>query len=254
MEEHKLPIIKKTKKIRADVLLVKNNQVETRQKAQALIMQGSAYDPSGKIIKPGTLLDESHTLIVKEQLPYVGRGGVKMAHALKTFDIDVADLTILDVGASTGGFTDCAIQRGASHIYALDVGHGQIHHSLQNKPNITIIEKTNARYPFDLPTKVHGIFIDVAFISNRLILPEVSTHLKNDGFIICLIKPQFEAGQEYVGYRGVIRDPKVHEMVITDFKTWAQDNKFNVLELCDSPISGRNGNKEFFAYLTKNLD
>ena len=152
---------KKTK-IRADVLMVQTNLAETRQKAQAMIMQGSAYDPSGKILKPGTLLDPDHKLNVKEQLPYVSRGGLKISHALEHFNIDLSGLTVLDVGASTGGFTDCALQNNAKHVFAVDVGHSQIHYSLAQNDQVTVIEKTNSRYPFELPSKVDFICIDVS--------------------------------------------------------------------------------------------
>mgnify|MGYP003320518599 FL=1 len=229
--------------------MVQTNLAETRQKAQAMIMQGSVYDPSGKILKAGTLLDPEYELIVKEQLPYVSRGGVKIAHALEYFDIDLKGLTILDVGASTGGFTDCALQHNASHVYALDVGHSQIHYSLAKNSQVTVIEKTNARYPFELPCKVDFICIDVSFISTKLIIPEVISHLNQRGKLLSLIKPQFEAGRDAVGKGGVIKDPKVHEQVLNDFISWCESESFDLIGTCESPILGRNGNKEFFGLL-----
>lgn len=230
--------------------MVQTNLAESRQKAQALIMQGSVYDPSGRILKPGTLLDPDHKLAVKAQLPYVSRGGLKIAHALDHFNIDLKGLTILDVGASTGGFTDCALQREAEHVFALDVGHGQIHYTLSQNKQVTVIEKTNARYPFELSKSVDFICIDVSFISTKLIIPEVSNHLKNEGQILSLIKPQFEAGKDAVGRGGVVRDPKIHQAVVNGFIDWATDNGFQLLGTCESPILGRNGNKEFFGLLT----
>ena len=240
---------KKTK-IRADVLMVQTNLAETRQKAQAMIMQGSAYDPSGKILNPGTLLDPDHKLNVKEQLPYVSRGGLKISHALEHFNIDLNGLTVLDVGASTGGFTDCALQNNAKHVFAVDVGHSQIHYSLAQNDQVTVIEKTNARYPFELPSKVDFICIDVSFISTRLIIPSVISHLSNQGSLLSLIKPQFEAGRDSVGKGGIIKDPNIHNQVMNGFTSWCEIEGFKLLGTCESPILGRNGNKEFFGLLT----
>ncbi len=230
--------------------MVQTNLAESRQKAQAMIMQGSVYDPSGKILKPGTLLDPEYQLKVKEQLPFVSRGGVKISHALTHFEIDLTDLVVLDVGASTGGFTDCALQNNAKHVFAVDVGHSQIHYSLAQSPKVTVMEKTNARYPFELTQKVDFVCIDVSFISTKLIIPQVISHMNQDGKLLSLIKPQFEAGKEAVGKGGGVRDPHIHKEVLASFATWTTEQGFNLIGICESPILGRNGNKEFFGLLT----
>ena len=241
----------KTGKKRADVLLVERGLAESREQAQALIMEGSVYSPTGRVLKSGTSLENTIELKVKGKIPFVSRGGVKLAHALDTFDLSVADYTILDVGASTGGFTDCLLQRGAAQIYAVDVGHGQLHYRLRKDSRVLVIEKCNARYAFDLPTLVDLVTIDVSFISLTLILPSVLTHLKGDSAAIVLVKPQFEARREDVGKRGVIKSPEVHAQVLKKVIEWSENNGIEVVAQCASPILGDAGNQEFFLLLKK---
>ena len=180
-------------KIRADVLLVERGLAESRERAQALIMAGVVFTPAGRVAKAGSLLSSDVEVEVQGRLPYVSRGGYKLAHALDEFGIDPSGLVALDVGASTGGFTDCLLQRGAERVYAVDVGHGQLAYTLRQDPRVVSYEKVNARLPFDLPGPVDLLVIDVSFISLTLALPHPLTHLLSGGSAIALIKPQFEA-------------------------------------------------------------
>ena len=167
--------------------------------------------------------------------------------------MNVTGQVVLDVGASTGGFTDCVLQKGSSHVYAVDVGHGQIHHKIRTDPRVSVTEKCNARYPFTLPEKVDLITIDVSFISLRLILPSVAQHLKTGCHIVALVKPQFEAEKGEVGRGGIVRDSTVHEEVMSRMFNWCNDNKFSVRDHCESPIKGDSGNKEFFILVDKTI-
>ena len=244
-------VMPKVDKKRADVLLVERGLAESREKAQALIMEGVVYSPTGRILKSGTPLENNIELEVRGKLPFVSRGGVKLAHALDAFDESVTGYTVLDVGASTGGFTDCLLQRGADRIYAVDVGHGQLHYRLRQDERVLNIEKCNARYVFEIPTMVDLVTIDVAFISLTLILPAVLLHLKAGNDAIVLVKPQFEASREDVGRGGVIKSPEVHSRVLRKIIDWAERNGIDVVDQCDSPILGDAGNKEFFLLLRK---
>ena len=244
-------VMPKVDKKRADVLLVERGLAESREKAQALIMEGVVYSPTGRILKSGTPLENNIELEVRGKLPFVSRGGVKLAHALDAFDESVIGYTVLDVGASTGGFTDCLLQRGADRIYAVDVGHGQLHYRLRQDERVLNIEKCNARYVFEIPTMVDLVTIDVAFISLTLILPAVLLHLKAGNDAIVLVKPQFEASREDVGRGGVIKSPEVHSRVLRKIIDWAERNGIEVVDQCDSPILGDAGNKEFFLLLRK---
>ncbi len=238
-------------KMRADRLLAERGLAESRERAQALIMEGLVYTPAGRVLKPGTSLPDDTPLEVRGGLPYVSRGGVKLAQALSVFKLSVDGLVALDVGASTGGFTDCLLQKGASRVYAVDVGRGQLHHRLRLDPRVVLTEKCNARYAFELPEQVDIVTIDVSFISLTLIIPSVITHLKAGCQVVALVKPQFEAGREQVGRGGVVRDPKIHDQVMGRMVAWAEEQGLRVVNQCDSPILGSAGNREFFLLLQK---
>ena len=244
-------VMPKVSKKRADVLLVERGLAESREKAQALIMEGVVYSPTGRILKSGTPLENDIELEVRGKIPFVSRGGVKLAHALDAFDESVTGYTVLDVGASTGGFTDCLLQRGADRIYAVDVGHGQLHYRLRQDERVLNIEKCNARYAFEIPTMVDLVTIDVAFISLTLILTSVLLHLKAGNNAIVLVKPQFEAPREDVGRGGVIKSPEVHARVLRKIIDWSESNGITVVDQCNSPILGDAGNQEFFLLLRK---
>jgi 23S rRNA (cytidine1920-2'-O)/16S rRNA (cytidine1409-2'-O)-methyltransferase len=214
-------------------------------------MEGLVFAPSGRVLKASSALAETTPLEVRGRLPYVSRGGLKLAHALDVFAVSVQGLVALDVGASTGGFTDCLLQRGASRVYAIDVGHGQLHQRLREDPRVTVIEKTNARHPFALPEKVDLITIDVSFISMTLVLPAAIQHLTAGQPVAALVKPQFEAEKGEVGRGGVIRDPQIHARVLGRMISWAVGQELRVRNLCASPILGDAGNREFFLLLQK---
>ncbi len=241
----------RTRKRRADLLLVERGLAESREKAQALIMAGVVYASGQKVTKPGALLPSDTPLEVRESLPYVSRGGLKLAHALDTFGLCPSGMVALDVGASTGGFTHCLLQRGARKVYALDVGHGQLHYKLRQDPRVVVMEGVNARYPFQLPELVDLVTMDVSFISVTLVLPSVAEHLKPGGYIIVLVKPQFEARREEVGRGGVVRDPVIHAAVLGRIIAWAVNQGFRFRNLTPSPILGDAGNREFFLLLQK---
>ena len=241
-------------KIRADRLLFERGLADSREQAQALIMEGVVYTPSGRVLKAGSTLPGDVELEVKGRLPFVGRGGVKLAHALDEFQIDAGGLTVLDVGASTGGFTDCLLQRGARHVYAVDVGHGQMDYGLRQDERVTMMEKTNARHPFDLPEQVGLVVMDVSFISLTMVIPEAVRHLDQGRYIAALVKPQFEALKSQVGRGGVIKDPKVHAEVLGKMVNWAVGHGLRFRNMCRSPIQGDAGNREFFILLQKTED
>lgn len=199
----------------------------------------------------GLRVRQDEQVLVKERPRYVSRGGEKLEHALDAFGIDPAGKTALDVGASTGGFTDCMLQRGAARVYAVDVGRGQLHNRLLNDDRVVSMERVNARMAFELPEPVDLITADVSFISLRLVLPPVLSHLRRDGLVIALLKPQFEAGPEKVGKGGVVRDPRTHAEAIGQFVHWATTERLRVLGLTASPILGDKGNREFFLLLAR---
>ena len=238
-------------KIRADLLLFERGLAESREQAQALIMEGVVYTPTGRVLKAGSTLSADVDLEVKGRLPFVSRGGLKLAHALDEFQLDVSGLIVLDVGASTGGFTDCVLKRDANKVYALDVGHGQLHYGLRKDERVSVMEKTNARYPFELPELVDLIVMDVSFISIGMVIPEVIRHLKQGHYIVSLVKPQFESQRDQVGRGGVIKDPKVHASVLGKIVNWAVGQDIRVRNICRSPIQGDSGNREFFILLEK---
>lgn len=236
-------------KRRIDVLLVERGLAESREKAQALIMAGEVYVDDVAAIKPSAQVEEDSAIRLREKLPFVGRGGVKLAHALAEFKIDVTSLVAADVGASTGGFTDCLLQHGASKVYAIDVGYGQIDYRLRTDPRVVVIDRTNARYPLPVPEQTDIAAIDVSFISLEKIVPNVADITKRGGKIICLVKPQFEAGKSMVEKGGLVKDPAVHAGVLGKFISWSINKGYRIVGLTPSPIYGSSGNREFFVLL-----
>lgn len=244
-------------KERLDALLVNRGLFESRAKAQAAIMAGQVLVNEQKIDKPGTQVKPEVTIrLLGNQLRYVSRGGLKLEKALQIFPISVEGKVVADVGASTGGFTDCALQNGAAKVYALDVGYGQLAWKLRSDERVVNMERTNVRYleAKDLPEQVDAVTIDVAFISLDKILPAVHKILKPTGFVVALIKPQFEAGKENVGKKGVVRDASVHREVIHNVIAFAKNEGFGVAGLDFSPIKGPEGNIEYLLHLTLGPD
>ena len=241
------------KKERLDVLLVNRGMFESRAKAQAAVMAGQVLVNEQKIDKPGTPVAPEVTIrLLGNKLPYVSRGGLKLEKALQIFPISVDGKVVADIGASTGGFTDCALQNGAATVYAIDVGYGQLAWKLRNDERVVNMERTNVRYleADSLPEQVDAATIDVAFISLDKILPAVHKILKPEGFVVALIKPQFEAGKENVGKKGVVRDAAVHEQVINNVISFAKSEGFGIAGLDFSPIKGPEGNIEYLLHLT----
>ncbi len=237
------------KGVRLDMLLHRRGLAPSREKARRLILAGQVFVDGQRVDKAGAQVDESADVEVRQGLPYVSRGGVKLEHALRAFAIDPSGLVTADVGASTGGFTDCLLQRGAARVYAIDVGYGQLDWGLRQDPRVVVMERTNARHLEALPEPVSLVTIDVSFISLALILPQVRRWLAPDGQVVALIKPQFEAGPERVGKGGVVRDPDVHRDVLHATLSWARENDWRILGLTRSPITGPKGNVEFLAWL-----
>ena len=230
-----------SKKTRLDVLLVERGLVPSRQKAQAVIMAGSVFVGGQRSDKPGTAVaDDAEIEVRGHVMPYVSRGGWKLEKAMKTWPITLQGKICADIGASTGGFTDCMLQNGAEKVYAVDVGYGQLDWKLRNDPRVVCLERTNARYLTheEIPDALDFASIDVSFISLKLIFPALYELLREGGEIACLIKPQFEAGREKVGKKGVVRDASVHQEVLENFLTYAKDNNFTVLGITYSPIRG----------------
>lgn len=243
------------KKTRADLLLVERGLAESREKAKVLILAGKVfYSLDGKnfhrVSKPSQTLPPSAEFKVEEDLPYVSRGGLKLEQALNFFEVDPSGLVCLDVGASTGGFTDCLLQRGAKRVYAVDVGKGLLHPKLREDPRVVVLEGINARYltPSYFPEKMDLITVDVSFISLKKVLPALKELLKDNGLIIALIKPQFELSPKEVK-KGIVRDPKLHFKVVNEIWEFAKDLGFEPLGVVESPILGAKGNKEFLICL-----
>ena len=241
----------RARKKRADLLLAERGLAESREQAQILIMEGLVFAPSGRVAKASSALAADTPLEVRGRLPYLSRGGLKLAHALDVFSLPVGGWTALDLGASTGGFTDCLLQRGVKHIYAVDVGHGQLHLRLRQDARVTVMEKVNARHSFELPEPVDLTVIDVSFISLTLVIPQALAHLRDGGYIAALVKPQFEAQKEQVGRGGIVKDPKVHASTLGRIVVWAANRGVRVKGMCASPILGDKGNREFFLLLQK---
>lgn len=240
-------------KERADRLLVDRGLVGSRERARALIMAGDVIIGDHKVDKPGQLVDTTLAVRIRNDLPFVSRGGLKLQKALEYFAIDVHGLTVVDVGASTGGFTDCLLQRGAANVYAVDVGYGQLAWKLRQDVRVLSLEKTNIRYlePETLPTLPDMAVIDASFISLDKILPNTLRLVKRSGTIIALIKPQFEVGRGEVGKGGVVREPEKHAAVIESVCSLAESLQLEVIGVTESPITGPKGNREFLVCLRK---
>lgn len=241
-------------KTRLDVLLVNRGLFETRARAQAEIMAGNILVNEVKVDKPGAPTKEDVTIrILGSKIPYVSRGGLKLEKALKVFPIDLTGKVLADIGASTGGFTDCALQNGAAKVYAVDVGYGQLAWALRQDSRVVNMERTNVRNLTEatLGERVDGATIDVAFISLNLVLPAVAGVLKDDGFIMALIKPQFEAGKDKVGKKGVVKEADTHKEVIDNVLAFARSIELVPAGLDYSPIKGPEGNIEYLLYLKK---
>ena len=241
-------------KKRLDMLMMERALAPSREKAKAYIMAGDVYVDGQKEDKAGTMFPETVKIEVRgNTLPYVSRGGLKLEKAMKNFDVTLKDKVCMDVGASTGGFTDCMLQNGAVKVYSIDVGYGQLDWKLRNDPRVVCMEKTNIRYvvPEDLEGPADFSSIDVSFISLTKVLLPVRNLLTEEGEIVCLIKPQFEAGREKVGKKGVVRDPAVHQEVIEKVRDYAMSISMEPCHLSFSPIKGPEGNIEYLLHLKK---
>lgn len=241
-------------KERLDVMLVKRNLSESREKAKAVIMSGNVFVDGQREDKAGSTFAPDVSIEVRgHALPYVSRGGLKLEKALSNFDVDVNGRVCTDVGSSTGGFTDCMLQNGAKKVFAIDVGRGQLDWKLRNDPRVVCMEKTNIRYvaPEDIGEPVDFSSIDVSFISLTKVLGPIREYLKDDGQIVALIKPQFEAGREKVGKKGVVREKSTHREVIQKVMDYAQSIGFDLCALDFSPIKGPEGNIEYLIHLKK---
>jgi 23S rRNA (cytidine1920-2'-O)/16S rRNA (cytidine1409-2'-O)-methyltransferase len=243
----------RVQKERLDLLMVQHHLVESRQRAQRLIMAGQVTVNQQVIDKPGTKVPVSAKVRVTRRLPFASRGGQKLAAALDAFGIDVTGWIAADVGASTGGFTDCLLQRGAARVYAIDVGYGQLAWALRQNPRVVVMDRTNARHLDHLGEPADLATVDVSFISLRLILPAVLGWLRPGGQIVALIKPQFEAGRDQVGKGGVVRDAEVHRAVLQGITGWADSRNVGLVGLIRSPITGPAGNVEFLAHWVPSL-
>ena len=240
-------------KVRADRLLTDRGLVPSRERARALIMAGQVIIGEHKVEKAGQLVDGTLEVRIKNDLPFVSRGGLKLEKALDDFNIDVSGLTVMDVGASTGGFTDCLLQRGAARVFAVDVGYGQLAWKLQQDERVLSLEKTNIRYleAGTLPSVPDMAVIDASFISLDKVLPNTLGLIKSWGTVVALIKPQFEVGRGEVGRGGVVRDPEKHAAVIESIGRLARELNLETVAVTESPITGPKGNKEFLVYLKK---
>lgn len=246
-------------KRRIDILLVERGLAESREKAHALILAGEVLVNERVVAKPATQVKADVPIRLRQKPPFVSRGGIKLAHALDQFHIDVGTLVALDVGTATGGFTDCLLKRGASRVYAVDVGYGQLDYRLRVDPRVVVMDRINARYPFSLPEPVDLVTIDLSFISLEKVVPNVAKLVKPGGKLICLVKPQFEARRAQVGKGGLVKDPLLHARVLGRFISWAIkwgaeeqgecEKRFRLSGLNPSPILGASGNREFFVLL-----
>ena len=240
-------------KKRLDVLLTEQGYFESRQKAQATIMSGLVFVNGQRVDKTGASIAEDAQIEVRgKAIPYVSRGGLKLEKAMKVFPVRLDGKICADIGASTGGFSDCMLQNGAAKVYAVDTGYGKLDWKIRSDPRVVALERTNARYLTheQVPDELDFASVDVSFISLRLILPALRGVLKEDGSVVCLVKPQFEAGRDKVGKKGVVRDPKVHLEVLEHFLEHAREADFTVRDMTYSPIKGPEGNIEYLGYLT----
>jgi 23S rRNA (cytidine1920-2'-O)/16S rRNA (cytidine1409-2'-O)-methyltransferase len=240
------------KKIRIDLLLVSKGFAQSREKAQALIMEGKVRVNGVLVDKAGRLIPDEANLEVEEAKRYVSRGGEKLEGALKAFNVNVTDKIAMDVGSSTGGFTQCLLEHGAKRVYAVDVGYGIISEKLRSDPRVVLLERTNIRYleRFRVPEAIDIATIDVSFISLKLVLPRVKEFLCPGGIIIALIKPQFEVGKGEVEKGGVIRDEQKHKKVVEEIKIFSEGIGLTPLKVIESPVRGKEGNREFFIFLS----
>ena len=241
-------------KERLDIRMVQEGLAPSREKAKALIMAGTVYVDGLREDKAGTMIREDAAIEVRgPQLKYVSRGGLKLEKAMAAFSLDLKDKVCIDAGASTGGFTDCMLQNGARHVYAVDVGYGQLAWKLRQDERVTVLEKTNVRYLDEthIPEPCDFASFDLSFISLTKTIPAVAARLKDDGTMVALIKPQFEAGREQVGKKGVVRDPKVHEQVVRMICDWCTAQGLMIKGLTFSPVRGPEGNIEYLIYLSK---
>lgn len=236
-------------KKRIDVLLVERGLVESRTKAQALIMAGLVFSKEQRVNKAGDMVKEDVELSVKQQPhPWVSRGGVKLDHALSSFNLSPQGLNCLDIGASTGGFTDVLLTNGANKVYAVDVGHGQLAWKIRSDERVIVHEKCNARYLTAnlVPDPIHVVVCDASFISLKTVLPAALSLCQSGGWAVALIKPQFEAGREHIGSKGVVRDPEIHDKVCQEIRSWWENlEDWDILGIETSPITGPEGNVEF---------
>jgi 23S rRNA (cytidine1920-2'-O)/16S rRNA (cytidine1409-2'-O)-methyltransferase len=242
------------KKARLDLLLLERGLVESREKAKALIMAGRVEVDRVVVDKPGRLVATSSMVsLTPGGSAYASRGGDKLEAALRGFDIDVKDLTLMDVGASAGGFTDCLLRRGAGRVVCVDVGYGQLDWRLRQDPRVVVLEKTNARYLTrdHVPGPLHGAVIDVSFISLRLVVPPVSELLEPEAFMVALIKPQFEVGRGQVGKGGVVRDERLRQQVIETLSSFFEGLAWSVQGVLPSPLLGPKGNQEYLIYVRR---
>mgnify|MGYP002733414115 FL=1 len=240
-------------KERLDVLLVARGLAETRSKAQAIIMSGEVYVDGQKVDKAGADIPlEAEIEVRGSTCPYVSRGGLKLEKALRDFGVKPEGYVCSDSGASTGGFTDCLLQQGAAKVFAIDVGYGQLAWKIRSDPRVVVMERTNIRYvtPEQLGEPLDLSVVDVSFISLKIVLPAIRKLLKPTGQVLCLIKPQFEAGKEKVGKKGVVRDPAVHEEVLADFVALAEQLHMTIRNLTFSPVKGPEGNIEYLTHLS----
>ena len=241
-------------KERLDVLLVQRGLLESREKAKAVIMSGEVFVAGQRVDKAGTMIDPEAEIEVRgSHCPYVSRGGLKLEKALRDFGVDPTGYVCSDSGASTGGFTDCLLQKGAKKVFAIDVGYGQLAWSIRTDPRVVCMERTNIRYvtPEDIGEPLDLSVVDVSFISLNIVLPAIRELLKPDGQVLCLIKPQFEAGREKVGKKGVVRDPAVHMEVLENFIALAKRLDLTIQNLTFSPVKGPEGNIEFLGHLSR---
>lgn len=242
-------------KVRIDLLLVERGLVESRSLAQRLVMAGQVRVNDQVVDKPAYKVAEDAEVAIDKGARFVSRGGEKLAGALESFGLDVAGWVCADVGASTGGFTDCLLQNGAEKVYAIDVGKGILHWNIRQNERVVVMEKTNARYVESLPEPIDFVTVDVSFISLKILLPVIKNWLAGDGQVIALIKPQFEAGRKIVAKgKGVVRDPEVHRQVLVDTLTFAQKEGFGIQGLTRSSLLGPKGNVEFLAWLSVNSE
>lgn len=244
---------RRAEKNRLDLLLLEQGLAPTRQRAQALIMAGKVFVDGVRAEKPGREFSVNAQVTVKGDLPYVSRGGLKLEAALDRFGVDPSGLTVLDAGASTGGFSDCLLKRGAAHVVAVDVGYGQFHWSLRNDSRVTLLERTNIRLmnPDGLPRPVDAAVADLSFISLKLVFPQLHALLPPGGWLIPLVKPQFEVGKGEVGRGGVVRDPEKLRAAVELVSQYAGQSGFRVTSEMESPILGPKGNREFLLHLIR---